>query len=77
MKTRIDVDNFGGAYGDDPNNIQKNDALFFKGEIRTLLMSNRWEQKLGLSLVDYDRTHENLTDSVHPLDSEEGFFNED
>lgn len=74
LKTRIDVDNFGGAYGDDPNNVQKNDALFFKGEIRTLLMGNRWEQKLGLSLVDYDRKHENPTDSAHPLDSEEGFF---
>jgi vitamin B12 transporter len=74
VKTRIDVDNFGGAYGDDPNNVQKNDALFFKGEIRTLLMGNRWEQKLVLSLVDYDRKHENPTDSTHPVDSEEGFF---
>jgi len=74
VKTRIDVDNFGGAYGDDPNNVQKNAALFFKGEIRTLLMNNRWEQKLGLSLVDYDRTHENPTDSAHPIDSEEGSF---
>jgi len=74
VKTRIDVDNFGGDYGDDPNNVQKNNSLFFKGEIRTLLMNNRWEQKLGLSLVDYDRTHENPTDSAHPIDSEEGFF---
>jgi vitamin B12 transporter len=74
VKTRIDVDNFGGDYGDDPNNVQKNDALFFKGEFRTLLMGNRWEQKLGLSLVDYDRTHENPTDSAHPIDSEEGFY---
>jgi len=74
VKTRIDVDNFGGAYGDDPNNVQKNDALFFKGEIHTLLMGNRWEQKLGLSLVNYDRKHENPTDSAHPVDYEEGSF---
>ncbi|MGD8535271.1 MAG: TonB-dependent receptor [Candidatus Aminicenantes bacterium] len=74
VKTRIDVDNFGGSYGDDPNNVQKNNAFFLKGEFRTLLMSNRWEQKLGLSLVDYDRSHDNPTDSAHPIDSEEGFF---
>jgi vitamin B12 transporter len=74
VKTRINVDNFGGDYGDDPNNVQENNAFFLKGELRTLLMGNRWEQKLGLSLVDYDRTHENPTDSAHPVDSEEGFF---
>lgn len=74
LKTRIEVDNSGGDYGDDPNNVQENNALFLKGEFRTLLMGNRWEQKLGLSLVDYNRTHENPTDSVHPIDSEEGFF---
>lgn len=74
IATRIDVDNFGGDYGDDPNNVQKNKSFFVKGEIRTLLMKNRWEQKIGISLVDHDRTHENLTDSAHPIDSEEGFF---
>jgi vitamin B12 transporter len=74
VKTRIEVDNSGGDYGDDPNNVQENNAFFLKGELRTLLMGNRWEQKLALSLVDYDRTHENPTDSVHPVDSEEGFF---
>jgi len=74
VKTRIDVDNFGGDYGDDPNNVQKNNAFFLKGELRTLLMGNRWEQKLGFSLVNNDRTYENPTDSTHPNDSEEGFF---
>ncbi len=74
VKTRIDVDNFGGDYGDDPNNVQKNNAFFLKGELRTLLMGNRWEQKLGLSFVNNDRTYENPTDSTHPMDSEEGFY---
>ena len=74
VEARVEADNFGGAWGDDPNNVQKNDTLFFKGEFRALMMSNRWEHKLGLSLVDYDRRHENPTDSAHPIDSEEGFF---
>lgn len=74
LDARIEVDNFGGAYGDDPNNTQKNNSFFFKGQIRALLLNNRWEHILSLSLVDYDRRHENLTDDAHPFDSEEGFF---
>jgi vitamin B12 transporter len=74
LDARIEVDNFGGAYGDDPNNLQKNNSFFFKGQIRALLLNNRWEHLLSLSLVDYDRRHENLTDDAHPFDSEEGFF---
>lgn len=74
LNARIDVDNFGGAFGDDPNNTQKNNSFLIKGQIRTLLLNNRWEHKLSISLVDYDRRHENLTDDAHPFDSEQGFF---
>ena len=74
VDARIEADNFGGPYGDDPNSTQRNKSYFLKGEIRTLLMKNRWEQKLGFSLVDYDRRHENSPDTAHPIDSEEGYF---
>ncbi|MGD2245615.1 MAG: TonB-dependent receptor [Candidatus Aminicenantes bacterium] len=74
LDARIEVDNFGGPFGDDPNFLQKNKAYFLKGEIRALLMNNRWEQKLGFSLVDNDRRHENPPDTSHPIDSEEGLF---
>lgn len=74
VDARIEADNFGGPYGDDPNSTQRNKSYFLKGEIRTLLMNNRWEQKLGFSLVDYDRRHENSPDTAHPIDSEEGYF---
>ncbi len=74
LNARIEADNFGGPYGDDPNYLQKNEAYFIKGEIRALLMNNRWEQRLGFSLVDYDRRHENSPDTSHPIDSEEGYF---
>lgn len=73
-ETRSELDNFGGAYGDDPNSTQKNHSLFLKGQVRALLLKNRWEQKLSFSFVDYDRRHENPVDEAHPLDSEEGFF---
>ncbi len=74
LDARIDVDNFGGAYGDDPNNTQTNNSFFIKGQFRALLLNNRWEHRMSISLVDYDRKHENRTDSAHPLDSEQGLF---
>jgi vitamin B12 transporter len=74
LNTQIDIDNAGGAQGDDPNNVQDYNALFIKAQIRNLMLNNRWELKLGLSLVDYDRQHENPTDEAHLLDSENGFF---
>jgi len=74
IDTRSDIDNFGGAHGDDPNNVQDYRALFLKGEIRGLFLKNRWEQKLSLSLVDYHRQHENHADKFHPLDSDRSEF---
>ena len=73
-ETRSELDNFGGAYGDDPNSTQKNQTLFLKSQVRALLLKNRWEQKFSFSFVDYDRRHENPVDEAHPFDSEEGFF---
>ena len=66
IDTKTDIDYSGGANGDDPNNIQNYDALFLKGQVRTLLLKNHWEQKLSLSLVDYDRKYENSPDDVYP-----------
>ena len=74
LNTQIDIDNAGGAQGDDPNNVQDYNALFIKTQVRNLMLNNRWELKLGLSLVDYDRQHENPTDEAHLLDSDNGFF---
>ena len=74
INSKADIDNFGGAQGDDPNNTQDYESIFFKGQIRTLLFRNRWEQKLGISLVHNDRQHENLPDISHPFDSEKGHF---
>ncbi|MFC2160098.1 TonB-dependent receptor plug domain-containing protein [Acidobacteriota bacterium] len=74
IDTKIDIDNFGGVFGDDPNNIQSYNSLFLKGQIRWLLWNNRWEQKLNLSVVDYERTYENPTDEFHPFDSENAHY---
>lgn len=74
LDTKTDIDNFGGAYGDDPNNIQEYDALILKGEVRGLFLQNRWEQKISLSFIDYHRKHENPTDDTHPFDSDHSVY---
>jgi len=74
LATKTDIDNFGGAYGDDPNNTQDYKSLFIKGQIRSLFLKNRWEQKLGISLVDSNRRYDNPPDNAHPFDSEKGVF---
>jgi len=74
LNAKSDVDNFGGAYGDDPNNTQKNKSLLLKADLRSLWLENRWEQILSFSLVSNDRRNENLPDTAHPFDSENGWF---
>lgn len=74
IDTRSDIDNFGGAFGDDPNNIQEYDTLILKGGIRSLFLQNRWEQILNISYVDFNRTSENPTDEEHPFDSDHSDF---
>lgn len=74
LKTKSDIDNFGGPYGDDPNHAQRYDASILKGQIRHLFLQNRWEQKINLSLIHYDREYENPTDDAHPFDSDQSQF---
>jgi vitamin B12 transporter len=71
---KTDIDNFGGPYGDDPNNRQDYRSLLLKAQMRVPFLENRWEQKLAVSVVDSRRTHENLPDAIHPFESENGLF---
>jgi vitamin B12 transporter len=71
---KTNLDNFGGAFGDDPNNTQDYKSFFVTGQMRTLLFKNRWEQNLGIALADSNRHHENPEDPVHPFDREKGDF---
>jgi vitamin B12 transporter len=74
IQTESEIDNFAGAYGDDPNNIQKYNSLFVKGEFRGLFLRNRWEQKFSISLVDYGREQNNPKDEIHPYDMDYGVY---
>jgi len=74
IDTKSDIDNYGSAFGDDPNNIQTYDSLYLKGHIRGLFLKNRWEQKLALSYVNSDRETDNPTDEQHPFDADRSLY---
>ena len=74
IDTKSDIDNYGSAFGDDPNNIQTYDSLYLKGHIRGLFLKNRWEQKLTLSHVNSNRETDNPTDEQHPFDTDRSLY---
>jgi vitamin B12 transporter len=74
VRAKTEIDNFGGPYGDDPNNAQDYRSYFIKGEFRGLFFGNRWEQKLAIGAVDSRRSNDNPADNAHPLESEAGLF---
>ncbi|MFQ6038636.1 MAG: TonB-dependent receptor plug domain-containing protein [Candidatus Aminicenantales bacterium] len=74
VNTTTEIDAFGGPFGDDPNSVQDYDGLFLKGQVRGLFLRNRWEQIWSLSLIRYDRHHDNPTDALHPYDSEKSVY---
>jgi len=71
---RSDIDNYGSAFGDDPNNVQNYETLFLKGHLRGLFSKNRWEQKWTFSHVRSNRETDNPTDEQHPFDSDRSLY---
>jgi len=74
INSKLDIDNFGGDYGDDPNNIQTYNAFLMKTGFRGLFLNNRWEQKLSVSLMDYNRQYDNPQDELNPFTSDNSFY---
>ncbi len=66
--SRADIDNAGGAGGDDPNNTDKNKQLFLRTVARVNLFGDFWVQKLGFSLSDQQEENNNDKDPSHPND---------
>jgi vitamin B12 transporter len=70
IDTKSEIDNYGSAFGDDPNKTQTYDSLYVKGHARGLFLKNRWEQKWNLSYIRSNRETDNPADEQHPLDTE-------
>jgi vitamin B12 transporter len=74
INSQTDIDNFGGPYGDDPNNIQRMRSLMVRSQAKASLLNNRWEQILAFSAVRLTRETNNPTDFSHPFESETGRY---
>jgi len=64
-----DMDNFGGAFGDDPSHVFESRSWFVRTQGRLFLLDQRWEQILGVSLTAVDRRDNNDPDATHPGES--------
>ncbi len=69
LQTRSDLDNQGGAFGDDPNHTGEADSVILHTGLRGLFANKRWESRLNLSYVDTARRYDNPADDAHPFSS--------
>lgn len=65
---RTELDNFGGAYGDDPNRVIYDNNLASRAEIGTHLLDGKLNQKIGFSFTDQWYSDDNGADIAHPMD---------
>ncbi len=63
--SEADIDDCGGPGCDDPNNIQKSDQIFVRGQGKLDLFDNFWQQTLRLS---YSRTERRNRDKLEAGD---------
>jgi len=74
MDTEGDFDNFGGAFGDDPNSTFDTQMFFSRLQGKLALCDGIWEQTMGVSFSDYDRRLKNDVDPLNPTSSLDGDF---
>jgi len=75
VDSQADLDNAGGAGGDDPNNRADVEQLFSKTQARVSLFNGFWEQAIGFSLSRQERHYRNDTDTAHPADLDRSSYN--
>jgi vitamin B12 transporter len=69
VDAKADMDNSGGAGGDDPNYTSDTTQNYLRTQAKFSLFSSIWEQKIGFSFTDQERDYRNDTDAAHPYDS--------
>ena len=70
----MDLDNFGGRGGDDPNYTSRSKQRFLRTQGRLTLFDGLWEQKFGMSFSDIDRSTRNDPDAAHPGELERSSY---
>ncbi|MDM7994372.1 MAG: TonB-dependent receptor [Acidobacteriota bacterium] len=68
VDSSADLDNEGGAGGEDVNYTLSSKQNFLRAQTRLSLFQGRWNQKIGFSLSDHDGRYRNDADAAHPFD---------
>lgn len=61
-----ELDNWGGAFGDDPNYRQEGRRALARGQLRYRHPSGHWQQEFQLAYAGTSRRYENNEDAGHP-----------
>lgn len=69
LDAEADLDAFAGTFGDDPNNTLNSRSDYFRAQAQLALFDGFWQQTLGVSLTDYDRSNDDKADADRPLDT--------
>jgi vitamin B12 transporter len=73
-EAQSEIDNFGGDYGDDPNNREDFQSFILNGEARGLFLNNRWESRIRTAALNNKRSYDNPSDEFHPFDSDDSLY---
>jgi vitamin B12 transporter len=66
INSKTDLDNFGGALGDDPNYNAKGKELYIKNQFKVNSFNKRWTQIYSFSFINNKRDYLNDYDIDHP-----------
>ncbi len=68
IDSETDIDNSGGPFGDDPNNVIDDRQIYVKATADISLFDGRWKNHAGILFSDINRKNNNGTDAAHPDD---------
>jgi vitamin B12 transporter len=69
-----ELDNSGGAGGDDPNRVFETYYRHLGGRATAYLWDEQWESSVGVSVTQYDRYDNNDPDPAHPAELSRSSF---
>lgn len=70
-----EIDDGGGPFMDDPNQVNFTEQAFFRAQIRYENLPGWWEQILAFNFADHHRENRDDLDLLHPFDSFFSHFN--
>ena len=74
INSDVDLDNFGGYFGDDPNSTGDTEMYTARPYLSLALLDNLWKQDFDFYYADTKRDYYNPEDDDHPFDFSESTY---